>query len=259
MDGNAFPNTVDFAGPRGLVNQRRPSIRATIPLTDTLFFAAGVEQPFSDITTNGQGTGYQDMPDFAAHLRYESDLGHVQLSTLLRAIEFQASDHNVDRRPGFGLSGSTVFHPWAILTGANPVRADNPTGLERSRILLQYTFGWGIGRYIQDTAGLGLDGQVDPRTRGFDTLYAVGWSTSYEHWWTERWLSNITYSEDFVGHNGDQPGNTYVGAKYLATSLWWIPITRMSVGVEYLWGQRENLDGEKGKANRLNALLQYNF
>jgi hypothetical protein len=259
MDGNAFPNTVDFAGPRGLVNQRRPSARVTIPLADRLFFAAGVEQPFSDITANGEGRGYQDMPDFAAHLRYEADVGHVQLSTIVRSIEFQATNGGVDRQTGFGLSGSTVFHPWAILCCSNPVRNDNPTGLERSRILLQYTFGWGIGRYIQDTAGLGLDGQVDPQTRSFDTLYAVGWSTSYEHWWTENWLSNITYSEDFVGHNGDQPATTYAGAKYLAASLWWIPITRMSIGVEYVWGQRENLDGEHAKANRLNGLFQYNF
>ena len=113
--------------------------------------------------------------------------------------------------------------------------------------------------YIQDTAGLGLDGQVDPTTGGFRTLYAVGWSASYEHWFTENWLTNVTYSSDFVGHNGDQPGNTYVGAKYLAASLWWIPITRMSLGVEYVWGRRENLDREQGSANRLNALFQYNF
>jgi hypothetical protein len=259
MDGNAFPNTVDFAGPRGLINQRRPGLRVTLPLDDQLFFAFGVEQPFSDITTNGFGTNVQDVPDFAAHLRYETGFGHVQLSTLLRAIEFQPTVGATTRQAGFGMSGSAVFHPWALLICSNPVLKDNPTGLERSRILLQYTFGWGIGRYIQDTAGLGLDAQFDPATRTFDTLYAVGWSVSYEHWYTERWLSNLTYSEDVVGHNGDQAGNTYVGAKYLAASLWYIPIRNLSLGAEYVWGERENLDGERGKANRFNALAQYNF
>ncbi|HZY84316.1 MAG TPA: hypothetical protein VFE78_05770, partial [Gemmataceae bacterium] len=85
------------------------------------------------------------------------------------------------------------------------------------------------------------------------------WSASYEHWFTEKWLSNLTYSADFVGHNGAQPADTYRGAKYLAASLWYIPIRNMSLGVEYLWGERENLDGERGKANRLNGLVQYNF
>ncbi|MGH9677864.1 MAG: DcaP family trimeric outer membrane transporter, partial [Candidatus Acidiferrum sp.] len=92
MDGNAFPSTVDFAGPRGLVNQRRPGVRATIPLNDLLFVAIGVEQPFSDITTNGQGTNVQDVPDFAGHLRYETDYGHAQLSTLLREVGFRPLD-----------------------------------------------------------------------------------------------------------------------------------------------------------------------
>jgi hypothetical protein len=259
MDSNAFPNTVDFAGPRGLVNQRRPGFRATFPICDKLYWAIGVEQPFSDITTNGLGNSVQDVPDFATHLRYESDFGHVQLSTLLRAIEYRPTFGEVTHRTGWGLSASTVFHPWAALFGSNPVRKDNPTGLERSRILLQYTFGWGIGRYVQDTAGLGLDGQVDPATGGFSTLYVAGWSTSYEHWFTERWLANVTYSSDIVGFNGAQPGNTYLGAKYLAASLWFIPITRMSLGIEYVWGERKNLDEERARASRLNALFQYNF
>jgi hypothetical protein len=259
MDSNAFPSTVDFAGPRGLVNQRRPGARVTIPLADKLFWAIGIEQPFSDVTTNGLGTNVQDVPDFATHLRYEGDFGHVQLSSLLRSIGYQPNGGDVTRQAGWGLSASTVFHPWALLIGSNPVRKDNPTGLERSRILLQYTAGWGIGRYVQDTAGLGLDGQVNPTTGAFDTVYAAGWSVSYEHWFTEKWLTNLTYSGVHVGSNGGQPGNTYDGAKYLATSLWFIPIRNMSIGFEYVWGERENLDGERGRANRINGLFQYNF
>lgn len=259
QDGQAFPSTVDFAGPRGLVNHRRPMVRVTVPVADKLYWAAGVEQPFSDITTNEQGDNVQDVPDFATHLRYEGDLGHVQLSTLARAIGYRPAFGEVTRRGGWGLSASTVFHPWAALIGSNPVRKDNPTGLERSRMLFQYSLGWGIGRYIQDTAGLGLDGQVDPITGSFDTVYAVGWAASYEHWFTERWLSNVTYSSDFVGGTPGQPGTTYSGAKYLAASLWFIPITRMSLGAEYVWGERENLNGQRGRADRINALFQYNF
>jgi hypothetical protein len=259
MDGNAFPNTVDFAGPRGLVNQRRPGIRVTVPLADRLYWAAGIEQPFSDITTNGLGTPVQDVPDGATHLRYEGDFGHVQLSTLFRSIGYRPTGGEVTHRFGWGASASTVFHPWALLIGSNPVHKDNPSGLERSRILLQYSLGWGIGRYIQDTAGLGLDGQVDPITGAFDTVYVAGWSASYEHWFCENWLANVTYSSDITGSTEGQPGSTYTGAKYLATSLWWIPITRMSIGAEYLWGEREDLNGERGRARRINALLQYNF
>jgi hypothetical protein len=33
----------------------------------------------------------------------------------------------------------------------------------------------------------------------------------------------------------------------------------MSIGAEYVWGERENLDGKGGRANRVNALFQFNF
>jgi hypothetical protein len=259
MDSNAWPVTVDFAGPRGLLNQRRPGARITVPLADKLYWAAGVEQPFSDITTNGLGAGVQDVPDFATHLRYEADLGHLQFSGIGRAIGFRPTGGEVTRRGAWGLSASGVVHPWAALIGSNPVRKSNPTGLERSRMLAQYNFGYGIGRYVQDTAGLGLDAQVDPITGAIDTPYTVGWSTSYEHWFNEHWLSNVTYSEAFVQSFTGQPGSTYDGARYLAVSLWWRPITNMAIAVEVLDGERENLDGQQGQANRFNGLIQYNF
>jgi hypothetical protein len=45
----------------------------------------------------------------------------------------------------------------------------------------------------------------------------------------------------------------------LAVSLWYIPVRNLSTGIEYLYGERRDLDGERAKANRINALVQYNF
>jgi hypothetical protein len=192
-------------------------------------------------------------------VRYEGDLGHFQVSGLMRAIGFRPTAGETTRRFGYGLSAGGSFHPWAYLIGSNPVRKDNPTALERCRIIGQYTVGKGIGRYILDTAGQGLDGQVDPATGAFALPYEAAYVVAYEQWYTERWLSNFTYAGTLVASNGEQPGRTYVGAKYLAASLWFIPFRNMSLGVEYLWGEREDLNELRGRANRVNALVQYNF
>ncbi|HKB39011.1 MAG TPA: DcaP family trimeric outer membrane transporter, partial [Gemmataceae bacterium] len=259
MDGNTWPSLIDFQGPAAWVNQRRPGARMTLPLADKLYWAGGIEQPFSDITTNGLGTNVQDVPDFATHLRYEADLGHVQVSGLLRSIGYRPTGGEVTRRTGYGMSVGGVFHPWAALAGTNPVREDNPSGLTRSRVIGQYTFGWGIGRYMLDTAGLGLDGQVDSATGGFDVLYASGWLLSYEHWFAEKWLSSVTYAGVQAASNGAQPANTYTGARYLAVNLWYIPVRNVSIGAEYLFGQRKNLNDLRGDANRAEIMFQYNF
>jgi hypothetical protein len=100
---------------------------------------------------------------------------------------------------------------------------------------------------------------VDPANGAFDVVYASAFIISYEHWWTEKWLSNFAYSETHVASVAGQPGNTYVGAKYLGASLWYNPIRNLSIGIEYLWGQRENLDEQRGRASRINGLVQYNF
>jgi hypothetical protein len=259
QDSQAWPSTVDFAGPRGMISLRVPEARMTIPLADKLYWATGIEQPFSDITTNGLGQNVQDVPDFATHLRYESDFGHAQLSSVFRSIGFQPTDGSTQHKFGWGVSASGVVHPWALLLCSNPVRKDNPTGLERSRILVQYNVGQGIGRNIDDLLGIGLDGQVDPVTGQLHTVYASGWTATYEHWFNEKWLANVTYSGVLTGNAPNQPGNTYVGAKYLAVALWFIPVGNLSTGIEYLWGERKDLDGQRGKDNRINALLQYDF
>jgi len=55
-----------------------------------------------------------------------------------------------------------------------------------------------------------------------------------------------------------RPGTTYTGAKYLGVNLWYIPVRNVSIGLEYLYGQRKNLNGQRGEANRLQLLFQYN-
>jgi hypothetical protein len=259
MDASTWPSLVDFQGPAGWANQRRPGARVTLPILERVFWAGGVEQPFSDISTFGLGDNVQRVPDFATHMRYESDVGHIQIAGLARAVGYHPTGGAVTQRAGLGVSAGTTFHPWAILMCSNPTRQANPSPIERCRIIGQYTFGWGITRYLQDTAGLGLDGQVDPLTGNFDLPYASAFVAAYEHWYTTKWLSNFTYSQTLVGSNTGQPGNTYVGGKYLGASLWFIPIPNLSLGVEYLWGERKNLDEQRGEANRINGLVQYNF
>jgi DcaP outer membrane protein len=258
MDPQSFPRTVDFAGPRGLINSRQGLARVTLPVCDNLFWAAAVEQPFSDITTNGLGNNVQDVPDFTSHLRYEADLFHVQASTIVRTIGYQPLTGSTAHDVGWGMNLTGNVFPWAALMGLDPVRELDPSPLERCRILAQYSCGWGISRYIQDTSGLGLDAAVNS-AGSLETLYGVGWTLSYEHWYTDHWLTNVTYSADYVSHTDAQSGATYAGARYLAVSLWWVPIANMSIGVEYLWGLRKNVDGETANADRIQSVFQYNF
>lgn len=259
MDGTNWPSLVDFQGPNSWTNQRQPLARVTVPISESFYWASSLERPFSNIATNGLGEGVQDVPDFATHLRIERDRGHVQVAGLLRSIGYEPTGGETTHETGAGMSGNFVCHPWAILMGTNPVRDENPSGLTRSRLLMQCTWGRGVARYINDLAGQELDGQVNPVTGEFNTVRVYGWNASYEHWFNEHWLTNATYSQVHASSNPDQPGSTYNAGRYLAYSIWWIPVTRLSFGVECLWGSRKDVSGDLAEATRVNALFQYNF
>jgi hypothetical protein len=275
MDYDVFPNVLDYQGPNGMVLMRQWIARVTVPLADQLHIAFAVEQPYSDIswfqdgeyvvnpgsgviTTAGAPRNVQDVPDFTGNVRYDTDFGHVQVSGILRKLTFQPAVGRDMNRLGSGVSLTGDFHPWAWLVQRDPERKDNPTALERCRILGQYAVGRGINRYLQDPNGLGLDAVFDP-IGGFRALYSVGWFVCYEHWWTEKLASNFCYGGINTALPEAVPGDTYRGGKYAAVDLIWLPYPGWGVGIEYLYGEREDKDGQNGFAHRIQVGAQYNF
>ncbi len=264
MDYDVFPLVIDYEGPGSTILIRQSVARMTLPVTRRLKIALSAEQPFSDISIpvdaggNPLGDRIQQLPDLIAHLRYDSNLGHIQLSSLARQLTYQPTVGASQDVLGYGVNLTGDFHPWAWLNGASPLPGDNPPGWAKSRILGQYGAGYGIARYLEDPNGQGNDAALNS-SGVLEALYTVGWYAVYEHWWAKQWCSNFVYGENFNSVTDTQPSDTYAGAKYLATNLLWVPTGRTWFGIEYLWGERENLDGQSARARRLQFAAQYNF
>ena len=62
------------------------------------------------VTAQRREESVQDVPDFATHIRYEGDRGHVQLSTLARAIGYRPFGGELTRRGGGGCEGEQRRH-----------------------------------------------------------------------------------------------------------------------------------------------------
>jgi hypothetical protein len=69
----------------------------------------------------------------------------------------------------------------------------------------------------------------------------------------------VTYGNVTVDNQAGQPADAFNGSQYAAASLWWIPVPRMALAIEYMWGERENVDRQAGRAQRLHSMFQYNF
>jgi hypothetical protein len=144
------------------------------------------------------------------------------------------------------------------MAGCSPTATKCPAPWQKSRFLGQYAQGTGINRYFQDPNGLGLDA-VFIEGVGFETIDSNGWFLAYEHWWADRWASVFSYSEMDVDLPSGLPGDTYQQGQYATGNLIYLPFERMGVGLEFLYGERQNNDGETGEAYRIQTALQYKF
>ena len=48
-------------------------------------------------------------------------------------------------------------------------------------------------------------------------------------------------------------------AQYIVGNAFYNLTPDCSIGLEYLYGRRSNMNREDGQANRINAMIQYNF
>jgi hypothetical protein len=275
MDYDTFPNVLDYQGPNGMILMRQPIARLkfnTLSENDTVSF--GVEQPYSDIQwedggtfVRNPGTGIitdptadrneQDMPDFTSNVRHDGDFGHVQLAGIVRRLSFRDDGGTDFVESGYGANLTGIWHPFAWLSGVSPT--DKCAGpLAKSRIIGQYAEGRGINRYFQDPNGLGLDAVFTPAT-GFQAIESDGWFLAYEHWWASRWASVFSYSEMNVDLPAVLPADTYQSGQYASANLIYLPFDRMGMGVEFLFGERQNQDGQTGEAFRIQSAVQYKF
>ena len=210
------------------------------------------------ISTPGVARNVQDVPDLTTNVRYNGDYGHMQVAGIVRKLTYQpATGNSALDDVGYGINLTGSFHPWACLCDT-PRSGDCATPMSKSRFLGQFAAGRGISRYIQDVNGLGLDATFDPVT-GFRTIPAYGWFMAYEQWWAKKWASNFTYGQDAFDLTSTLPGNTYQRANYVSANIIWLPVDRMGVGLEYLYGMRKDKDGQKGDNSRIQMAFQYRF
>jgi hypothetical protein len=250
-DPAADPIDLDFEGISSENVIRQPQVRYWwSPRTGTRL-AAAIETPSVSIT-GGQGVNL--FPDLIARGFYTTSKdGHLQVAGVLRQVRAQTFSGRVSSAWGGGGSVSGVL----------PFRVRSLT----DRVIFQLNGGVGIARYINDLNSLGgQDAVVDSVTEVLKALPAIGWYVDYEHVWKEwRALEDMNLRSmvlwSFVGvDNFDfQPADAYHRTHRLAVNTIFSPSGRVDVGLEYIYGTRQNRDGAKGHANQVQVVGLFRF
>jgi len=261
MDGDVFPNTIDYWGPAGMVFYRNVQIRYTPFKSEHSHFSIAIERPGNDIDSGNLRLieGFEDvqvqndetLPDLTAQYRYGGDWGHLQFGGILRKVGFEVRETPDDRWQ----SGSETG--WGINVGS----AINTIGSDK--ILLQFVYGEGIASYMNDggmdlapaasfgeTAVTGVEAEAIPLT---------GVVAYYDHYWTPKWSSSIGYSYTEVDNTNFQAADTFNKGEYASVNLLHYPADNLMFGGEFLYGRRTNNDGADGDDMRFQFTAKYSF
>jgi hypothetical protein len=260
MDGDVFPNTIDYWGPAGMVFYRNAQIRWTPFKTKDSHFAIAIERPGNDIDAGNlrliEGLGSaevqnnEELPDVTAQWRMNRDWGHLQVAGILRQVGYDyrasaAQDWQSGSETGWGINvGSTI----------------NTIG--KDKVLLQVVHGNGIASYMNDG---GMD--LAPQSTGAGPTLSVtaeavpltGIVAYYDHYWNDKWSSSVGYSYTEVDNTNFQDGGAFQKGDYASVNLLNYPAANVMIGGELLWGKRTTNNGESGDDVRVQFTVKYNF
>lgn len=250
MDPDAFPDTLDFQGPNGMVSIRNPQLRYGIALSPSTTLYISVEKPSSDVAFKPPTATLQANapgPDGAIRLRQEFERGHIQVAGIFRSIEASVTSTTAPSKTdsvfGWGINASAGFKTFG-----------------KDNAIFAVAAGHGISRYIQDTSGLGIDAEPESSTNVKATP-AVGVEASYQHYWFKRFRSSAFYSYAAVNNTAffSALAAPYNHATYTGANMIWNPYGSFNVGAEFLYGWSMLQNGKSANAPRFQLSAKYSF
>jgi hypothetical protein len=245
-DPEAEPDGIDFEGLNAIVLFRQAQVRWTIAPHQQMRVALAFEDPHPDLTG---ADGINQVPDFIGRIRWEPKRGgHLQGAGLLRQIRGAPTDRPNDVVSDLG---------WGITMSG---RLPSPIFSERDQFMFEHNQGAGIGRYVTDLSSEGgQDGVYDAAAHEMRALPAYAGYVGYEHWWSERLRSSISFGIVAVDNLDMQTDDSLHLTRRYSTNLTWSPIPRLDLVSEFLWGVRINRDGRRGRANQTQIGATFRF
>jgi len=247
---DSWPDVVDYQGPNAMVNRRQAQIRYTAPLVrdegnrQSLYF--GAELPSTEVAVSSAGLpeGAETVnryPDLVAGYRLERKGGHMQLAALGRSLTVEGKTGDRDSTTGWGLNLSGAFNLF-----------------KHDKLSYQLAWGEGIARYLNDTNGLNLDA-APGSAGGLEAIPIFAPVIGYGHEWSENWRSTISYGIVDVDAPPSLGGSALDSTGYASLNLVYQPTKAFRLGLEYLHGEKETVDGAKGDADRIDFVVKYDL
>jgi hypothetical protein len=240
FDEDVNPVTVDFEGPNSSTLSRTPQIRFSNYKSNKNIFSLSFENPLENIGVSNSITVLPErFPDVIGAYRMNGNFGFVKIAALFRELRYQSD--KARSLPGYGVTLMT-----SVKAG------------EKDKLKFQFVTGTGVARYIQGASGLNYDA-ISNGTNELEELQMHGSNISFQHFWKEHVHSSLTAGWLSVGDNDNLSGTSYKSGYYGSLNVFWDAVKNLTFGAEALYGERVNINDDKGSALRLQMNATYKF
>ena len=264
LNSSAIADHIDTGNSAGSVfHLRQPMIRWTQPFTwrdVPMDLQAALESPRTRVwvpgsieslantsTTNPNLDNYfispnaERYPDLIARLNFNPAWGNLSLAALGRQVRYT--------------NAATGIEDGAWGGGISLAGKIDSVDLDNFRFMMH--LGKGASRYIStantfEDAAITADGHME-------LIETYGAMISYQHWWSKQWRSSLTYG--YAGANQPQwvPAILNRQVQSIHANLLWSPVSQAMMGVEYVFAERELLNGLRGDLYRVQFSMRYSF
>jgi hypothetical protein len=258
MDGDVFPNTLEYWGPTGMVFFRNVQVRyAAMQGANELFIAlerpgaSADAGPYAGRIELDSVSSHFPVPDLSAHFKKSGNWGHVQLAGMLRYIGWK--DQNTTGL--YDISGNVIGWGLHLSTVINLGKMDVFRG--------SFVYGQGVENYMNDApVDVGIvnnPGNARTPIKG-KALPVTGIVAFLDHNWTSKLSTSIGYSSCHITNTEQAKGTAYENGQYAIVNLLTTPFKNFMAGAELEYGQRTNFDGSYTANDvKLQFSFKYNF
>jgi hypothetical protein len=244
-DPDVWPDTVDYEGPNSMIFARRELVRYQLPVSKEWHLNFGVEKPTAQIddSIDKNPETVKRWPEVGINARWDkADVGHVQLSSIIRDIREKGNVTGKQSVTGWGLNAGAGF---------------DITKDDSLQTLLVY--GEGIGSLSNDAFSTGPTDAAFDRNGDLKALEYFSAMIGFTHHWSDMFRSTVSYGFVHCENEDSQSDKAYRETNYASANLIWQLRKRLSVGLEGLYGTRETKDGRDGDVFRVQMGLLYSI
>ena len=248
-DLNSSPQTIDFEGPNSYTLDYSTMIRYSHTFGRSFSMGIAAEMPSVSATYGESFTPiHQRVPDFPMYVQFNWGRranSHVRVTGLLRNMYY----HNQTKGENQSEFG------WGVQLSGNIAIG------ERWNTYINGVYGKGVSSYVSDLKGAGMDlvvGVDDPTK--LRTVPMYGWMAAGKFNIMRGLSVSGGYSEVNVERKtGFWSPSQYKKGQYIFGNIFCHITPRFEMAIEYLYGTHKNMAGNKNSANRIQAMVKYNF